>query len=415
MQRRQFGLAIGVATMLVAIGGPAVATSAAAMKPSKVSPPTVIAKTSEIATPQVLVDSKGTVNIIWTGIHGQDTYGDPIPTVMYARKPAGAKAFTRVTLPHVVGDDSYLLFQPSPGVLELLVQAGSNAISAIRSTNDGVSWSTMNAAALNNPNLDNQSIYLEVGSMVAAPQGPIEFTGANAHGATEIIQINPALTTLTPVAADQLSITGPSIGRTPGGATFEVARYTPSTVPFQVGSHTGQLTFPTCTDATDPSLAVGHSVAVVAETGCGHVWATTISTTGKVGHRETLGVSASQSSGLAGTPWVEAVADRSGHFTVVERNQVDDRLAVGANRSALCGSRRALDGSGDVVGDGCHSRLGDSVGRHLPDTVVAISTRHSPSAPRTHRFAGGCHAGQGRAEALPQDRSRHGSPCLSAG
>jgi hypothetical protein len=399
MRRTQLGLAVGVATLLVAIAGPAVATSASgtkAAKAPKVPKQTVIAKTVAGGTPQMLVDSKGTVNIVWTGTAGHDSYGDSYFTVKYARKPAGARKFTQVKLPHVFDDDSYLLFQPSAGVLEMIVQSGANAIEAFRSTTDGIRWSKMNTAALNDPSLHAQNIYLEVPQLVAAPDGPIEFTGQDADGATEVVQINPALTTVTPVAVDKLSTGGALIGRTPGGATFQVARGSSSKVPFQVGSHTGQLTFPSCEDATNPTLAVGHSVAVVTEAGCGHVWSTSISTRGQVGHRVTIGASAAQSSGLAGRPWAEVVSDRRGHFTAAYiRPGGDLGVAHSSNGKKWKVEPRSvpiatddLFGSGAAVSTGAATWFGSSADNGANVDLIRViplaDTYRPPSPPSKH-------------------------------
>lgn len=402
MRRSQFGIAVGVATVLVAIGGPAVATSASGTKAPKVPTQTVIAKTIAGGAPQMLVDGKGTVNIVWRGTHGHDQYGGSYYSVKYARKPAHAKKFTQVKLPQVFDDDSYLLFQPSAGVLEMLVQstAGADPIAAFRSTSDGARWSMMNAAALNDPSLHSQNIYLEVASMVAGPNGPLDFTGQDSGGATEVIQINPALTTLTPVSSDKLATGGNAlIGRTPSGVSFELVRGSTSTLPFQAGSHTGQLTFPTstCTDASQPSFAVGHSGAVVTEAGCGHEWATSISTNGQVGHRVKIGVSASQNNeGLAGRPWTEVVSDRHGHFTAAYiRPGGDLGVAHSSNGTkwkvvpqSVPIATDGLYGSGAAVSTGAATWFGSAEDNGANVDIVRViplaSTYRAPSPPSKH-------------------------------
>lgn len=401
MRSNAVGISAGVAALLITVTGPALgasATGAHAAKTPRVPTQTVVARTLEGGTPQVLVDRKGTVNIVWLGTSGHDSFGDSNFTVRYARKPAGAKKFTQVTLPGVVTDDSYLLFQPSAGVLEMLVQSGANAVNAIRSTNDGVSWSKMNTTALNDASLHTQGIYIEVPSIVAGPSGPIEFTGETAGGATEVIQINPALTKVTAVGVDKLGTGGSAlIGRTPGGTSFELERGMTSTVAFQAGSHTGHLTFPSCVDATNPSLAVGRAAAVVTEAGCGHVWATSISTGGKVSHRVTIGASAKQSTeGLAGEPWTEVVADRSGHFTAayirpggdlgVARSSNGTKWKI-ASRSVPIATDE-LFGSGAAVSTGAATWLGTSAESGSTYSVIrAIAladTYRAPSAPSAH-------------------------------
>jgi hypothetical protein len=287
--------------------------------------PTRVAKTTQGEAPRVLVDSSGTVNVVWTGTAGHDSFGDSYFAVKYARKPAGSKTFTQVTLPHIFDPDEPFLFQPSAGVLVILAQGGTgDDVVGWRSTNDGKSWQIADTSALNASTLASKyQVYIQSDVLVAAPGGPILYASGTTDGA-DVVQVSNDLNkvTITPVSTKAQAISPRWLARAASGATFLVAEgSTYSTVLFAVGSHDGQAKFPTCapthSPATSLSVAAGASSAVIAEAGCGRVWLRDVTAAGKVGPLVTLGAGAIQHGDLTiGAAWVDVVADRNNHFTV---------------------------------------------------------------------------------------------------
>ena len=86
----------------VVLGGIAVlmllACSATAVAAPK--PPMTIANSQLDGAPIILVDSRGTVNALWTA-----TENGGFPIVRYARERHGAKRFTQVSLPGMPSTD----------------------------------------------------------------------------------------------------------------------------------------------------------------------------------------------------------------------------------------------------------------------------------------------------------------------
>ncbi len=121
-------VAIGVAAL--AVSGVTTAVAPAAV---------TIGKTRSGHAPQVLVDSKGTVNVLWTST---DSAG--LAYTRYSRKPAGAKSFTQVDLPGMPSTGGGFLYAPSPGALEVIVTVnGPLSLAGWTSSNDGASWTQM--------------------------------------------------------------------------------------------------------------------------------------------------------------------------------------------------------------------------------------------------------------------------------
>src|ERR1017187_9437098 len=174
MRRTQLGILGGVAALTLVFAGFAVA-----------SVPTVtkIARTSQLQAPRVFVDSRGTVNVLWTGATSSNFF-----TVRYARKPAGAKHFTTVGLPFVFDPQDPFIYQPSPGVLRIIVENGTNSgVDAFNSTNDGVSWTLMDTSAMNASTFQTYDTYPNASQLVDAPGGPIQTAGDSNN---EVVQLN---------------------------------------------------------------------------------------------------------------------------------------------------------------------------------------------------------------------------------
>jgi hypothetical protein len=299
MRKTQLGILVGVGLML-AFAGSAVAS---------VPTPTKIATTAAGNTPRVLVDDKGTVNVVWAAQAGNYF------TVRYARKPAGAKHFTEVALPSVFDDSAPFIYQPSPGALRIIVENGTNSgVDALNSTNDGASWTEMDTTALNAGQFQTYNTYPNASELVDAPGGPIELAGDSGN---VVVQLNGNLTSVTPLATAQ-TLSPEDIARTAAGATFLLGESSTGELPFQVGAVSGQLSFPVCAGASsgNPGLVAGRSVAVVAEISCGHVRTRTITAGGVVGPLVTIGASPGDAGAeRLGTSGVGLVADRSGNFT----------------------------------------------------------------------------------------------------
>jgi hypothetical protein len=365
-----------VATFMVMSAG--LAGSAGATGAS-VPHPTRVATTTQGEAPQVLVDSSGTVNVVWVGTSGHDGSGDSFFAVKYARKAAGSKKFAQVTLPHVFDPTDPFLFQPSPGVLVILAENGSNSgVVGWRSTDDGRSWKIADTSALNASTLASKDqVYIQPDVLVAAPGGPIFYASGTTDGA-DVVQVSNDLSkvTITPVNAQAQAISPRWIARSKSGATFLVAEgSTYSTVLFDVGSHGGQAKFPTCAPIHSPadslSLAAGASSAVIAEAGCGHVWLHNVTAAGKVGPLVKLGVGAIQHGvETIGTAWVDVVADRKDHFTAgFIRPGGDLAVAHSANGShwstgkgsVPVASLNEFDGQAPTISTGAATWYGDTL------------------------------------------------------
>jgi hypothetical protein len=341
--------------------------------------PTRVATTTQGEAPQVLVDSSGTVNFVWTGTTSPDSSGDSFFAVKYARKAAGSKKFTQVSLPHIFDPTDPFLFQPSPGVLVVLAENGTNSgVVGWRSTDDGKSWKIADTSALNVSTLASKyQVYIQPDVLVAAPDGPIFYASGTTDGA-DVVQISNDLNkvTITPVSAKAQAISPRWIARSKSGATFLVAEgSTYSTVLFDVGSHGGQVKFPSCAPIHSPadslSLAAGASSAVIAEAGCGHVWLHNVTATGKVGPLVKLGIGAIQHGvETIGTAWVDVVADRRDHFTAgFIRPGGDLAVAHSANGShwstgkgsVPVASLNEFDGQAPTISTGAATWYGDTL------------------------------------------------------
>jgi hypothetical protein len=277
------------------------------------SVPTPVAKTTDAAGPKVLVDHDGTVSLAWTAANSSGQ-----TMIEYARRPKGAKRFTKVKLPPIAEVSYPFLYEASPGVLQIIATQGDSAQVAWRSTNDGKAWKVMNTDALNAASLHAANILPQSQYLTYTSGGPAEYASNDASPTGVAVQFNANLTKVTTIATNTQSLNFPQVGRTAAGATYlmDTPSNTFTTDVFTVGSHTGQVAFPPCANSENrPQLAVGRSGAVAAYTGCGHTYVRTISTAGTVGKLVRVGPALTET-GSAGSPWLDLVADRSGHYTL---------------------------------------------------------------------------------------------------
>ena len=324
--------AVGVAVVALALSSVAAAALPAAV---------TLGRTAAGHAPQVLVDSKGTVNVLWTS-----TDSARLAYSRYSRKPAGAKSFTQVDLPGMPSTSGGFLYAPSPGALEAIVTVnGPLSLAGWTSSNDGASWTQMPTT----PQMQKwgaNGLYLQAPGMFDAPGGPLEYAGSDGDTGP-IVQLDPAISQPTPVGKNLVpGVILQHIGQNAAGTVFTLGASggdngtaTSAVFPFQAGAVTGSVTFP-CGGAaalagTDETLAVGKSAAVVAFAGCGHVWAQTISAAGAVGPLTTIGSSPGASTGALGgrngAAWVDVSANRDGSFTAAYTVPGND---VGVARSS---------------------------------------------------------------------------------
>jgi hypothetical protein len=378
--------------LVVLLGVAAVALASVGLASATVPMPTTVATTVIATAPRILVDTSGTVNMVWSGTSGRDKFGDYLPAVKYARKPVGAKKFTQVKLPHLPDPQEPFIFQPSPGVLVILAQSpdGGFNVGGWRSTNDGKTWKIADTSALNSSTLRSKYVGILTEGLVDASGGPILYTSDTVDGA-DVLQISNDLTkvTATAVSSQAQAIAPRWIARSASGATFLVAAgSTYSTVLFDVGSHSGQAKFPSCAPIHEPanslSLAAGASSAVIAEAGCGHVWARTVTAAGKVGPLVKLGIGAIQHGDLTiGAAWVDVVADRKHHFTAafirpggdlaVAHSANGSHWSVGAG-SVPVASLFEFDGQSASISTGAATWYGDTLAN-------SVSTYHVRAEP----------------------------------
>ncbi len=151
---------------LICVAVPALALTgvAAAAVPAAVT----VGKTVSSGAPQVLVDSQGTVNVLWTGSDSAR-----FAYTRYSRKAAGAKSFTQVDLPGMPSTSGAFIYAPSPGALEIIVTVnGPLDLAGWTSSNDGASWTQL-------PTTPQQKwgangLYLQASGMFDAPGGPLD-------------------------------------------------------------------------------------------------------------------------------------------------------------------------------------------------------------------------------------------------
>jgi hypothetical protein len=331
MRKIKWGAAIGVGAAVLAVSG-----VAAAALPG----PTTIGRAGAGGAPQVLVDSGGTVNVLYTG-----SENGGLAITRYAREPAGAKHFTQVALPGMPSTDGAFIYAPSPGTLEVIVTVnGPLDLAAWTSTNDGVSWTEVPTTA--QEKWSANGLYLQASALFDAPGGPLDYAG-NDGDTGSIVQLNSSLSQATAVGSNIVpGIIVTRLGRSSDGTVFLLGAPTndqqtaaPTTLPFQAGTSTGMVTFPcggtSAVAGTDDTMAVGRSLAVVTFAGCGHVWTRTITAAGAVGPLETIGTSPGSSTGALGgrngIAWVGLTADRRGGFTAAYTVPGND---VGVARSS---------------------------------------------------------------------------------
>jgi hypothetical protein len=315
----------------------------------------------------ILVDSRGTINALWTATQHQ------IPSVRYAREPAGAKHFTQVKLPGMPSTNGNpFIFEPSRGVLEVLVTLnGTDDLQGWRSTNDGASWKAVPTTPLETWEADGFT--LQASYLFPAPGGPLTFSGST--GATgAVVQLNPAISKATTLGTNTNAITVQGLALSRQGTVFQLgapAVATTTTFPFQAGTHTGELEFPCGSTksftGTSYKLAAGNSLAVAAFAGCGHIWTRTIAPSGSVGALVNIAAGPGPSSsgqGTNGTAWVGLVAAHNGKFTAAYTVPGDDiGVAHSANGSSWKSAAGLVPAQGvdPVYGDASRS-LSEGVG-----------------------------------------------------
>ncbi|HEY1690160.1 MAG TPA: hypothetical protein VGF95_14995 [Solirubrobacteraceae bacterium] len=274
-----------------------------------------VAKTSVGSRPAVFVDAKGTINVLWSSTAGEYF------TLKYARKPAGAKGFAEVTLPNVPDTDGEtpFIYEPSSGVLEIILTPTLD-VYGWRSTDDGASWTSIDASGLNA--LRSQEIYVSAELLKEAQGGPVEYAGSTGY-IGPIVQLNDELTGATTLASTVEALAGVEVARSADGNTFVLAAPSeenesgPVKLPFQVNSGTtGSVEFP-CPGVQ--SLAAAQSTAVVLFSGCGGTWTRTISSGGAIGPLVKLGPAPNtgHEEGVNGEPFVEMIAERSGKLAAI--------------------------------------------------------------------------------------------------
>jgi hypothetical protein len=346
----------------------------------------------------MLIDSKGTQDMVWTSLGGQAPGGGRFTTTRYARKPKGAKRFSQVTLPAGIYDaQDPLLYQVSPGVLRILVtgeaskEGPGGGTYAWGSSNDGKSWTVMNTSALNDPTLRTDGTYINESNMTVVPGGPVTATGADGTGPA--IQLDSDVDGWKTIATVSEAMEGlPRFARSLSG-TLYMTSYGPTAgkLPFQIGSNTnGQMSVPNCTSGfTEVRLAAGRSVGVVAMSGCGHVWVRSISPAGKVGRLIRLGA-------INEDAFMSVVADRAGHFTVAWVEPGNDLATARSSDGAHWKISRGAVPIANLGGAGMLSNgqvswytfsRGDSESSGYPNTVAAIAlsdTYVPPKAPPAH-------------------------------
>jgi hypothetical protein len=377
MRKPKRAVLISVAALMLALTGLAAAS---------VPTPTRIAATAAGNAPRVFVDSRGTVNVVWSGV----TSGN-FSAVRYARKPPGAKHFTTVALPSAFDDAEPFIYEPSPGVLRIIAENGhTSGVDAFSSTNDGVSWTTMDTTALNAGEFQTYNTYPNASQLVDAPGGPIEIAGDSAN---DVVQLNSSLTGVTTIATTTLDPF--EIARTGAGATFILGQATTSGFAFQVGSVTGQLSFPSCStsDSGAPELVAGRSVAVVGDVSCGHLRTRTITASGVVGPLVTVGASpGGLGAEFLGSHGVGLVADRSGNFTAAYLARGGDARVARSSGGSHWTTARGLgpvpnsaDGSYVAISSGAATWLASATATNNTTYAVlamALSdTYRTPRAP----------------------------------
>jgi hypothetical protein len=362
MRKRRWVAVVGVSIMTATFAGSASA-----------SVPTQVATSNNSEGPKILVDSKATVGIAWSA---SGTSGSMID---FAREPKGSKRFTKVKLPAIANTDYPFLYQAGPGALQIIAtqESGDFAQVAWRSTNDGKSWKIMNTAALNAASLHSAGILPQSQYLRYTNGGPAEYASDNDDPTGVAIQYNADLTKVTTIATNTQSLNFPQVGRTAAGVTYLMD--TPSnsfnTDVFTVGSHTGQLSFPTCANAASrPRLAVGHSGAVAAYSACGHTYARTISTAGKVGKLVKIGPSLT-ATGSAGEPWLDVVADRGGHYTMAFTVSGGDlQVAHSSNGSRWTTTASRLVPTARGLGEQSNAVVSIGAATWYADTTSIINT-----------------------------------------
>jgi hypothetical protein len=299
-------------------------------------------------------------------------------------------------------------------VLDLVTTYNSSSLFAFQSTNDGASWKVLDTTALNTA-IKNAGWYIYSDELFNAPGGPIVYAGSDGQQGP-IVQLNDALTTATQIGTDVGALEAHQLARAKSGALF-ITGYssTPNVVPFQAGAHTGTVTFPSCAIQSDVgNLAAGSSNAVVVETGCGHVWARSISATGVVGSLKTLGrVQISAASTFS--PWAQVNGDRSGHYTAVwDREGGDLGVAHSSSGSTWKAATRSVPtagvvqpyGIGRTVSSGAATWYAESAEVRNASTGVysnilrAVSLSDTYKAPKYPSHTGIAHAKHGRLGSL---------------
>jgi hypothetical protein len=314
MRRALLGATVAALTTL------GIAASAQATVPA----PTAIGKTGAPERPATLVDSKGTVSVVWLSDTNQ---------VEYARRPKGAKKFKLVRLPKMANqdDNAPYIYQESPGTLVVIVGFGTQLYAA-RSTNDGVSWSTLSTAALEG--LYNDGTIISSDQLGQSPDGPVEYAGDNgAQG--PIVRLDGNLSSVTNLGTALGNINFQHTTAAADGTAFEIgvsasAEMAPGDILYQAGaSATGDLSFPCKTSAdlsgVDSAIAPEGKGAIVAFTGCGGVWTRTISASGGLGKIVRVGSGPTDNSEYSstGVSWVGLAADGS-HLTLTYTAQGGD-------------------------------------------------------------------------------------------
>jgi hypothetical protein len=386
MQDVRRGIWVAAAVALLVCGGSATAKTAKTPLPIKVG---TSPNASDVFT---FVDSHGTVNATW------EDAAEGTPTHLhYARKTAGAKTFTTVALPDTPqGTDETFIYETPTGELRVISDV-TQTMYAWRSTDDGASWTSVDVSGLNAQRA--MGVYVYTAALVDAPGGPIQYAGSDGSNGP-VIQLNPNLDGVTTLTSATQSESVATVGRSSDGTVFILGYPTSAGLPFEVGAAHGAITFPACPDATQPGnpvMAAGKSIAVVADSGCGHIWTRTLGADGSVGPVVTLGSTSLSSRGLDRNIPVDVVAGPDGTFTAAYVDESGDlRVATSTDGSRWTtgkgsvpiASSNSTSGIFGRISRGAPTWYGGAVGtgaERLTVRATPLSARYrAPSPPTSH-------------------------------
>jgi hypothetical protein len=223
------------------------------------------------------VTPKGTVLTAWLNNtpSGQ--------AIMVGRKAKSGTRFTTHKLGTLALSGVPYLGRPGGGtaLVAMVVDGNTQALDAWRSSNDGTSWTRMDLTALNGQ-LAAAGLWPAGGSVVDIGGATYAQVYATATSTSEIVTLPASLDSYTVV---QSSPANSALSIAAGGGTvFSIQNAPTATIPFTAGTHDGSITFPCADNLVGNVQVVGTtSGAAAIATGCGAVYARSISPTGALG------------------------------------------------------------------------------------------------------------------------------------